>query len=333
MISVDYRLGPYATYPAANEDAEDVLRAILHPNTTPGKILLESIRSHISKKLNRDEWVTIDTSRIAVSGFSSGGNIALGLAQSIKDDPTLRDSAHHHKGTPKDWPSQFPTSSNCTSPIPLLLYYPSLDSRLLPDERPLPPGLNPPDGFFTRLKIESELMPKYMPVHQRGHPRASPGLAPISALHPSAKIMLVLPELDSLSEQSMAWVQKMKEEGRGEDLQVVSVPGVMHGWTQFPDPWIKDEQEKAKKYMAFAAGREFVNKIWHGEAEEKVGRESEDTSGDTAADTSDHLVKKITRDDIEPEEARQVLQEQARVDSVLAENMPEVVAARATEHE
>ena len=249
VISVDYRLGPYAQYPAANEDAEDVLRAVLDQTTIPGKILREGIRKHVSK-LGRDEWVDLDTKRIAISGFSSGGNMALGLAISVKNDPTIH----------KDWPSVIPQ----THPrgIPLLLFYPSLDSRLLPDERPRPPGLNPPAGFFTRLKIETELMPKYMPAWQRGHPRASPGLAPLDGLHEKARIMLILPELDSLSDQSMAWVKKVESEGRKDDLEVVKVPGVMHGWTQFPDGWQKNDEEKAKKYMAFAAARDFVRKYW-----------------------------------------------------------------------
>jgi acetyl esterase/lipase len=236
VISVDYRLGPYAHYPAANEDAEDVLKAVLNPDDVPGKILREGIRRNFAK-LKRDEWVDIDTNRIAISGFSSGGNMALGLAISVKNDPTIN----------RDWPSVIP--KDYPRGIPLVLFYPSLDSRLLPDERPRPPGLDPPAGFFTRLKIESELMPKYMPAWQRAHPRASPGLADIKdgGLHPKAKMLLVLPELDSLSDQSLVWTKKVEEDGRKDDLEVVPVKGVMHGWTQFPDGWQKSEDDKAKK--------------------------------------------------------------------------------------
>ena len=252
VISVDYRLGPYAHYPAANEDAEDVLRAVLEDATVPGRILREAIREHVAKA-GHEEWLNIDSKRIAISGFSSGGNMALGLALSVKDDPTIK----------KDWPSVIPQDH--VRDIPLLLFYPSLDSRLLPDERPRPPGLDAPTGFFARMKIESELMPKYMPVAQRGHPRASPGLAYMDGLHPKAKMMLILPELDSLSHQSMIWVKKVEDEGRKDDLEVVRVPGVMHGWTQFPDGWIKSEQEKMKKYAVFAGAREFVRKFWEDE--------------------------------------------------------------------
>jgi acetyl esterase/lipase len=251
VLSVDYRLGPYAQYPAANEDAEDVVRAILEESSPAGLLLRERIREEIAS-LGRHEVVNLDKSRIALSGFSSGGNIALTLVMSVKDDPTIG----------RDWPSVFPP--DYPREIPILLFYPSLDSRLLPDERPRPPGLDPPAGFFTRLKIESELMPKYLPVEQRSHPRASPGLGVIAdgGLHAQAKMMLILPELDSLFEQSMDWIQKMEEEGRIDDLTVVPVPGVYHGWTQFPDTFLKNDDERQKKDEVFTVAREFVESIW-----------------------------------------------------------------------
>ena len=251
VISVDYRLGPYAQYPAANEDAEDVVRAVLEESSQAGNILRDAVR-HEVHKLGRDEWVNIDKTRIALSGFSSGGNLALTLAMSVKNDPTLR----------RHWPSVFPACF--PRPIPILLFYPSLDSRLLPDERPRPRGLDPPAGFFTRLKIESELMPKYLPIEKRAHPRASPGLGEIKdgGLHAQARAMLILPELDSLSEQSMDWVKKVEVEGREEDLVTQQVPGVMHGWTQFPDSWLKSDEERQKKVMVFTRAREFVQEIW-----------------------------------------------------------------------
>ena len=77
--------------------------------------------------------------------------------------------------------------------------------------------------------------------------------------------MLILPELDSLSDQSMKWIKQVEEEGRKDDLVVEKVEGVMHGWTQFPDPWLKSEEEREKKYMVFGKAREFVRGVWEGE--------------------------------------------------------------------
>lgn len=252
VISVDYRLGPYSQFPAANEDAEDIIRAVLHPDSMAGRILREDIRQHVDL-MCRKEWVELDLTRLAISGFSSGGNLALNCVLSSQNDPTIG----------KDWPSVIPQEHKW--PVPLLLFYPSLDARLLPDERPRPEGLNPPTGFFASLKIETELMPKYLPKAMRAHPRASPGLADIrdGGLHDKARMLLILPELDSLSEQSNVWVNKVRDDGRGSDLEVVSVKGEMHGWTQFPDGMIKSEESRRRKYECFDRAEEFVRQWWY----------------------------------------------------------------------
>ncbi|RMZ86272.1 hypothetical protein DV736_g6502, partial [Chaetothyriales sp. CBS 134916] len=79
--------------------------------------------------------------KISFGHFSSGSNIALGLTISVQNDPTIH----------RDWRSVIPQ----THPrrIPLVLFYSSSDSLFLPDEQPIPPGFDPPTGFFTRLKI------------------------------------------------------------------------------------------------------------------------------------------------------------------------------------
>ncbi|KIX05195.1 uncharacterized protein Z518_06067 [Rhinocladiella mackenziei CBS 650.93] len=260
VISVDYRLGPDAQYPAANLDAEDVVRAVIEPRTQAYRTLRDGIELCLVKQ-GRDP-VHLDEERIAFSGFSSGGNLALNLVLSVKDDPTVN----------RDWPSPVPWRFK--NDIPVLLFYPSLDCRLLPDERPRPEGLDPPSGFVQRWKIEKELMPTYLPPEKRGHPRASPGLANLrrkdgeeSGLHPKAKMFLVLPQFDSLNEQSLIWIKKVHDEGRGTHLVVEEVEGVGHGWTQFPDAWISDEHQKLK-VETFKKARDFVGALWYPEWKE-----------------------------------------------------------------
>lgn len=122
------------------------------------------------------------------------------------------------------------------------------------------------------LRIEDELMPKYLPISRRGDVRASPGLASIKDhLHPQAKIFLVLPELDSLSDQSQQWVSKVRDAGREEDLEVVHVKGEMHGWTQFPDQWIKTEESRRRKYECFERAAEWVGRWWYAVPERVSG--------------------------------------------------------------
>ncbi|KAI9740070.1 MAG: hypothetical protein M1818_004821 [Claussenomyces sp. TS43310] len=246
-ISVDYRLGPYDQFPAANEDAEDVISAVLDDETPAFQQLRIAINTYLLEA--HRPHVNLDTDRIAISGFSSGGNLALNMAISVEDDPTIA----------APWPSVIPPSHEHA--VPLLLFYPSLDCRMLPSERVRPAGLEVPKGFLTRLKLEDELMPQYLPAEKRAHPRASPGLADIKDLHAKAKIMLVLPELDSLSALSDVWVEKVKSDGRADDLFVDVVPGVLHGWTQFPDLWLSEE-DKRSKVAVFERAKEFLKTHW-----------------------------------------------------------------------
>ena len=267
VISVDYRLGPYAQFPAANRDAEDVVLAITDKENKAFQPLREGIMWAMLKAGRKP--IELDEEKIGISGFSSGGNLALGLALSVKDDPTIS----------SDWISPIPW--NWPAEIPVLLFYPSLDARLLPDERPRPEGLEPPSGFVERWRLERELMPTYLAPEKRAHPRASPGLTDIKSrpgeefgLHPQAKMLLVLPQFDSLNSQSLLWVQKVHDEGRREDLDVEQVKGVHHGWTQFPDSWISEEHRKLK-VRAFTMARQFLEKWWHLDELEEGEREGD----------------------------------------------------------
>jgi acetyl esterase/lipase len=251
-ISVDYRLGPAAKFPAAVEDAEDAVNAVLNPEK-PGYNELRHAINQFLRKSSRPE-IELDTSRIAASGFSSGGNLALNLGLSVRKSEIVE----------KNWPSAFP--SPFEKNIPLLLFFPSLDCRQLPSERPRPPGMEEKKGFLKSLELESTLMPTYLPRDQAGHPRASPGLAKINekSLHERAKVFLVLPELDTLASQSEVWVEKVKAEGRSGDLTVEKVKGVVHGWTQFPDSWLSEDHRRLKMDM-FNKARDFAAEAWSSE--------------------------------------------------------------------
>ena len=220
VISVDYRMGPAWQFPAAIEDGEDIAKAVLDPQS-PGYAELTDAITVLLVNCNRP-LVGIDSTRIAFSGFSSGANLALNLALSIQES--------EHPRCP--WPSIVSVSH--PTDIPLLLFYPSLDCRQLPSERPLAPGMKGQKSFLEALRLESELHPTYLPRDQASHPRASPGLAKLreGGLHGKARMLLVLPEIDTLAAQSAVWIEKVADEGMSQNLSVHKVPGVMHGWTQ-----------------------------------------------------------------------------------------------------
>ncbi|KAK8237842.1 alpha/beta hydrolase fold-domain-containing protein [Phyllosticta capitalensis] len=248
VISVDYRMGPIDKFPAAIEDAEDVLSAILDPTSHA----YEPLRAGIveNAKALGVENITLDTSRISVAGFSSGGNIALNLALSIKP-PQVEEP----------WPSRI--SLDHPKKVPLLLYYPSFDMRQKPSERTRPPKMPVPSGFWH--SSFDVLAPTYLPRDQSAHPRASPGLADIrdGGLHEQARMYLVLPELDTLAEQSESWVKKVQAEGRGTDLKVGRYAGLKHGWTQMPVSWLNEEEMKQRE-ETFQTAVRFVRDTWEG---------------------------------------------------------------------
>lgn len=84
-MTVDYRMGSVSKHPAALEDTEDVLSAILD-SKAPGynesrEAVEEKIEGDKQRRLKRS--IDFDKTRIAISGFSSGANIALNLALSV----------------------------------------------------------------------------------------------------------------------------------------------------------------------------------------------------------------------------------------------------------
>ncbi|KAG8622887.1 hypothetical protein KVT40_009398 [Elsinoe batatas] len=253
VISVDYRLGPLHRFPAAIEDAEDVVSAVIQPLSQGGLKLRQKIHKQILRRsqpgIGSSEYIDIlDPTRLSLSGFSSGGNIALNLALNIESDEVK-------------WPSLLSQSS--PHPIPTLLFYPSFDQSCLPHERPPPRHLSPEKQteIMTpgRFRLAKHLSSAYLSDEQRFHIRASPGSADIDCIHPEARLFLVLPELDTLAAISEEWVEKVEKGGRGDMLEVRRCPGMKHGWTQYPDIALKKE-EKAEKVKVFVEALRFLEK-------------------------------------------------------------------------
>ncbi|KAF1958593.1 alpha/beta-hydrolase [Byssothecium circinans] len=346
VISVSYRIGPFHQFPAAIHDAEDVLSAILDTDeiSKAGKILRTEIQRYFDMvqsderggkkkkkhQITRTEGIdtiTLDPTRLAISGFSAGGNIALNMAMSIPpcaqmlptsptlspdpSDPSIDRSinpadtfspllppprAPTKLDDPKEpWHSLLPPPQAQPRMLPLLLFYPSLDARLLPHERPmkpLPNALKGDDKKPQKQKMPglfSIMGPTYLPKKLRGHPRASPGLVHPDNIQKNAAIFLVLPENDSLAVQSDVWVDQMNTsgwngpvrfgDGRENDwngasggpsmtqsrsnggLEVWHAPECPHGWTQFPEPWLRKHAKK-ERLLVFDRTLEFVKEKW-----------------------------------------------------------------------
>lgn len=269
--------------------------------------------------------ITLDPERLSISGFSAGGNIALNMAisappcmdilqpdtersNSISQGPTIGDTMspvlpRNRRPTILDnplqpWPSILPHPQARPRFMPLLLFYPSLDARLLPHERPmknLPNALKGDDKKPEKPRMPglfSIMGPTYLPKRLREHPRASPGLIDPENVQKNAAIFLVLPENDTLAVQSDVWVDKMNcsgwhghvrfGDGRDGDwdgvqggapyphvasnggLEVWHAPGCRHGWTQFPDIAV-GKHERKERQLVFERTLEFVKEAWRRE--------------------------------------------------------------------
>lgn len=357
VLSVSYRIGPFHQFPAAIHDAEDVLSAILDTSgvSEAGKVLREEIQRYYSmvrsntleKKKKRKEKepipphlehvkkMTLDPTRLAISGFSAGGNIALNMAMSVPPCPQLGMAttfgSHSRTQGPapgdsmsprmpenrratilddpfESWPSLLPPAEAQPRMLPLLLFYPSLDARLLPHERPMKPmpnALKPDDHHPEKLRtpgLFSILGPTYLPKKLRAHPRASPGLNDPEHIQKNAAILLVLPEKDTLAVQSDIFVDKMNNnnwngpvrfgDGREGDwdghaggqagssnipsaknggLEVWHAPGCRHGWTQFPDTFVP-QHERSERELVFTRTLDFVRENWKKELDVPRGQ-------------------------------------------------------------
>ena len=225
--------------------AKELQKTLKDRKTKKGKVQL------------RDREVDLDRTKIALSGFSSGGNLALNMVLST---PLL----DRGKGRPDAWPSRFP--QNYASEIPVLAYYPSLDCQGLPSARPRPENL--PEGSKWWSGVGDLLQPSYLPLDMASHPRASPGLANIrTMLHPKARVHLVLAELDALTAQGVRWATEMKAQGRDGDVQLEQHRNMKHGWTQFPESFLTDDERRARD-EAWNSSVEFLRRCWSTEERE-----------------------------------------------------------------
>ncbi|KAF2131992.1 hypothetical protein P153DRAFT_285485 [Dothidotthia symphoricarpi CBS 119687] len=344
VVSVSYRIGPFHQFPAAIHDAEDVLSAILDTSgvSKAANVLRTEIQRYYSllradllkkngtapvRHVEQVTTITLDPTRLAISGFSAGGNIALNMAMSVPPCPELTismtqapipvDSSTTRGPTPAEtmpsllprnraatilddphqpWPTVLPPPHAQPRMLPLLLFYPSLDARLLPHERPMKPLPNALKGDDKRPEkpkapgLFSIMGPTYLSKKLRPHPRASPGLNDPDCVQKNAAIFLVLPESDSLAVQSDVWVDKMNIGGwhgpvrfgdqreadwdghtggqpypvndQNGGLEVWHAPLCQHGWTQFPDTFV-GKHERKERQLVFARTLEFVKEKWN----------------------------------------------------------------------
>ncbi|UZP39223.1 hypothetical protein NXS19_007039 [Fusarium pseudograminearum] len=169
VLDADYRKAPDAPFPAAIEDAEDTFRWV------------ES-QSH-----------RFDLDRVALSGFSSGGNLALVASSELRREfKNINIRAVYS-------------------------FYPGVDFSIPPEQKIVANPIRPLPFWFQRLIAEA-----YLPrVEDRKLPRASPMYADTMSF--PARVMLFVCSGDILTPETEAFGEKLVK--GGVDVEVVRVQG------------------------------------------------------------------------------------------------------------
>ncbi|RGP67202.1 hypothetical protein FLONG3_8597 [Fusarium longipes] len=192
VISVDYGLAPENPFPAAVEDSVDAMRWVASSPT---------------------ELQNIDTSRIAISGTSSGANLAIVAALSALDPevplPTARPSL---------------PSITFNPPVSLLLFIPVVDNTATIDGAWKPNAETAP--WLTPSRMEWYRKLYFTQDEHRSNWDASPNLAPDALLKKLPKTWMAVAEMDLLAPEASAFSRKLED--LGVDIETLVVQGGTH---------------------------------------------------------------------------------------------------------
>ncbi|KAI2607039.1 alpha/beta-hydrolase [Hypoxylon fragiforme] len=207
FVSVDYRLAPECPFPTAVDDGADALLYIINNATE----------------------LRLDSNRIATSGFSAGGNIAI----------TAPIRLHEHRQTAKIPEYRI---------LAIATWYPITDYTLSRAERRAsairPEATLPP--VLTNLFDASYLFP---PELNLSHPCLSPSRASDELLKESLppNVIFYTCEWDMLLPEGKELAERLQRPPIEKNVYYTMVPGVAHGWDKGPNP-MKPPPKSEKLY-------------------------------------------------------------------------------------
>jgi putative ergosteryl-3beta-O-L-aspartate hydrolase len=234
VVSVGYRLAPEHPFPTAVDDSVDALLYLS----------------------NNAEHLGLDISRMALSGFSAGANLAFTVPLRLK---------YHTRrivGTPKDEEdvSRWPTTSDLLSTykeidiVSIVAWYPLLDwteSRASKKRHSVKPAKALPK-IFTDLFDHS-----YLPCPDMKGNHASPFASPALAHDEMLKngipndVQMFLCEYDMLLHEGRLFTERL--ENLSKNVETKMIPGVPHGWDKSPSPF-RDTKAINALYAQACAG-------------------------------------------------------------------------------
>ncbi|KAG5659615.1 hypothetical protein KAF25_002174 [Fusarium avenaceum] len=190
VLDVDYRKAPEYPFPAAVEDVEDVLRWV------------------------ESQPRLFDTARVALSGFSSGANLALVASSELRRQFSINIRA-------------------------VYAFYPGVDFTIPPEQKTVPNPIRPLPAGFQHLLTEA-----YLPrVEDRKSPRASPMYADATSF--PERVVLFPCSGDIFTPEIDAFGEKLEKAGCG--VEIVRMEGA-HGCDKRINPRTFNPEAKDMSY-------------------------------------------------------------------------------------
>ena len=223
VVSVGYRKAPEFPYPTAVQD---------------GAWALGYLAEHASE-------LGVDTTRVVISGFSSGGNLSLAvpmLYSVLRDEAAIAKLASAHR-------SAIPTGfdikttalgkySRC-SIVAIASFYPTVDYTL---SRPQRRATNPEPSQNLSQNLYSLFDFSYLPIRAEEEPSSpilkDPFLSPSQAssdflkTHLPKDIIILTCEFDMLQKEGEELIGKMA--AAGINSKHFKIEKVAHGWDKVP---------------------------------------------------------------------------------------------------
>ncbi|KAL9624044.1 MAG: hypothetical protein Q9160_001797 [Pyrenula sp. 1 TL-2023] len=211
FVSVGYRLAPEHPFPAA---VDDCVESLLY------------LSAHAPE-------LSIDTTKIALSGFSAGGNLTFATP--------LRYNYHTRRERSNEDLSRYSSTQNLLESftdlkvVGLVAWYPLVDYTVPREEKrrtcPHPKKTLP--KFFTNL-FDASYLP---PPSDHYDPYVSPAIASDEMLTEGLPkhVQIFGCEQDMLLGEGQRFAERLRSLGK--DCKDILIPGVPHGWDKSPNPW------------------------------------------------------------------------------------------------
>ncbi|QKX57180.1 uncharacterized protein TRUGW13939_04288 [Talaromyces rugulosus] len=200
VLDADYRKAPETPFPGAVEDVEDVLRWVFDTMTQKST-----------------------TARVAVSGFSSGGNLALVAASALRKQQQKQQQL-----------------------AAVLAFYPVVDMTLAPEAKRAPRGADSDSGSAAPPHVARMFKGCYLPnPAMYADTRASPGLADTADFPFTVAILTC--DGDKLAPEAMALAEKLKLDGKRKVVGEM-VRGVSHGFDKGTEKGTLEWERREEMY-------------------------------------------------------------------------------------